>query len=214
MTGVAHAGWGGTAWPQSGLSRRPIAHGVTSSSLPDGASDADLLSRSAAGDARAFDEIVSRHGPRALRLAARLLPDPAVAEDVVQEAMIRTWSQASRFDPDRARFSTWLHRIVVNLCIDYRRRGRFEPLPDEFDPVDEDMSVDEKLSAEQRRSALISALQHLPPRYRAILALVYDEGLSGAEAARTIGVSAKTVERVLSRARGLLRDRLLPYLGP
>jgi RNA polymerase sigma-70 factor (ECF subfamily) len=173
------------------------------------ASDPELLHWSAGGDRRAFGEVVTRHGPFALRVAARLVADTHTAEDLVQEAMVRAWSQAANFDPRRARFATWLYRIVVNLCIDYRRRVQPEPLPDNFDPVDTAPTADEALAASQRRAALAKALGDLPVRQRAAMTLVYDEGLSGAEAGQILGVSTKAVERLLARARGTLRDRLL-----
>ncbi len=174
------------------------------------ASDPELLHWSAGGDARAFGEVMTRHGPFALRVATRLVADTHAAEDLVQEAMVRAWSQAVHFDPRRARFATWLYRIVVNLCIDYRRRVRPEPLPDNFDPVDTAPPADEAMAARQRRAALDRVLADLPVRQRAAMTLVYDEGLSGAEAAQILGVSTKAVERLLARARGTLRDRLLP----
>lgn len=174
------------------------------------ASDPELLHWSAGGDRRAFGEVVTRHGPFALRVAARLVSDTHAAEDLVQEAMVRAWSQAAHFDPRRARFPTWLYRIVVNLCIDYRRRVQPEPLPDNFDPVDTAPPADEAMAAAQRRAAVTLALRGLPVRQRAAMTLVYDEGLSGAEAAQILGVSTKAVERLLARARGTLRDRLLP----
>ena len=78
-----------------------------------------------AGDRAAFNELVGRHGERALRLALRVLGDAAEAEEVAQEAFLRAWQAAAGFDPARARFTTWLHRIVLNLAIDRtRRRGR------------------------------------------------------------------------------------------
>ena len=176
------------------------------------ASDAELVSWTAGGDRRAFDEIVVRHGPFALRVALRLVPDRAVAEDLVQDAMLRAWSQADRFDPSRARFTTWLYRIVVNLCIDYRRRAQPEPMPENFDPVDPTIGTDEMMEIGERQAALVKALQELPARQRAAMALVYDEGMTGAEAARVLGLSAKAVERLLARARTYLRERLL--MGP
>ena len=174
------------------------------------APDADLLAWSADGDRRAFDEIVTRHGPFALRVAGRLIADPLLAEDVVQEAMLRAWSQAGNFNPDRARFTTWLYRIVVNLCIDLCRRVRPEPLPESFDIVDPADGADTVMEADERQAALARALRDLPVRQRAAMTLVYDEGLSGAEAARVLGLSAKAVERLLARARDCLRQRLLP----
>jgi RNA polymerase sigma-70 factor, ECF subfamily len=173
-------------------------------------SDPELLSRSAKGDRRAFEEIVKRHGPVALRIASRLVLYPSIAEDVVQEAMVRAWSQAHTFDPDRAQFRTWLHRIIVNLCIDERRRVRPERIPEDCDPVDPAPGPVEIMMVAQRYTALAQALEELPVRQRAALALVYDEGMSGAEASRVLHLSAKAIERLLARARAHLRERLRP----
>ena len=199
-----------------------ITRGVLASEAATGAStamngprryaeiaDEELASRSAAGDRRAFDEIVSRHGLFALRVAARIIPDRTAAEDIVQEAMVRAWNQSGRFDPARARFRTWLYRIIVNLCIDERRRRTPEPLPETFDAVDPATAADEVLAASERDNALANALRTLPGRQRAAMTLVYDEGLSGAEAARILGLSAKAVERLLARARTTLREHML-----
>lgn len=172
------------------------------------ACDSELICWSAGGDRGAFDEIVTRHGTFALRLAARLIPDRSAAEDVVQEAMVRAWTQAARFDPQRAHFTTWLYRIVTNLCIDHRRRRRPEPMPEDFEPADPAAGAQDMLEVDERDLAVARALADLPGRQRAAMALVYDEGLSGAEAARVLGLSAKAVERLLARARASLRDRL------
>ncbi len=169
---------------------------------------ADLLARSARGDRRAFDEIVARYGPVALRVAARMAPDRQSAEDIAQEAMVRIWRRAGEFDTRRARFTTWLYRIVVNLCIDLSRKPRPVALPDDFDPVDPSAGAAESVEADERRAALVRAIDELPSGQRAALTLVYDEGLSGAEAARVLGVSTKAVERLLARARARLRELL------
>jgi RNA polymerase sigma-70 factor, ECF subfamily len=172
------------------------------------APDVDLVQWSAGGDRLAFDQIVARYGAFALRVAARIVWNSAVAEELVQEAMIRTWTQCKYFDPRRARFSTWLYRIVVNLCIDQGRRVQPEPLPADFDQVDPRMSADEMLEAHERRAAIAHAVGGLPAKQKAALTLVYDEGMSGAEAARVLGISSKAIERLLARARTHLRDRL------
>jgi RNA polymerase sigma-70 factor (ECF subfamily) len=173
------------------------------------ATDALLITWSAGGDRRAFDELVLRHGPYALRVAARLLRDRVRAEDVAQEAFVRCWSQIHRFDSRQARFTTWLYRIVVNLCIDTQRRREPEPLPADFDVIDAGAAVDEMMESNERIAILARALDELPVRQRAALTLVYDEGLSGAEAARVLGSSVKAVERLLARARMYLRATLL-----
>jgi RNA polymerase sigma-70 factor (ECF subfamily) len=177
------------------------------------ASDAILIGWAADGDRQAFDEIVIRHGPFALRVAARLIPDSRTAEDVVQEAMVRAWSQAAQFDAARARFTTWLYRIIVNLCIDYRRRVRPEPLPDHFDPADPAAGAPEVMEVIERDAMLAREMARLPARQRAAMTLVYDEGLSGVEAGRVLGLSAKAVERLLARARAYLRTVMLPQPG-
>jgi RNA polymerase sigma-70 factor, ECF subfamily len=179
----------------------------------DGHSEVDddaacLLARSARGDRRAFDEIVTRYGPVALRVAARMAPDRQSAEDIAQEAMVRIWRRADEFDTRRARFTTWLYRIVVNLCIDLSRKPRPVALPEDFDPADPSAGAAESLEADERRAALVRAIEELPSGQRAALTLVYDEGLSGAEAARALGVSTKAVERLLARARARLRELL------
>jgi RNA polymerase sigma-70 factor, ECF subfamily len=174
------------------------------------AADAVLLSWSAGGDRRAFDEIVTRHGAFALRVALRIVPDARLAEDLVQEAMVRAWSRAKHFDERRGRFTTWLYRIVVNLCIDHRRRVQPEPMPDDFDPVDPAAGAYEMIEAGERQAALAEALRDLPARQRAAMTLVYDQGMSGSEAARVLGLSAKAVERLLARARAQLRERMEP----
>ena len=171
--------------------------------------EAELLARSARGDRRAFDEMVIRYGPVALRVAARMAPDRQSAEDIAQEAMVRVWRRASEFDGRRARFSTWLYRIVVNLCIDLRRTRQPVALPHGLDPVDPSANAAETIEVDERRAALVRAIEGLPSRQRAALTLVYDEGLSGAEAARVLGISAKAVERLLARARARLRELLV-----
>ena len=184
---------------------------VRSRDIYQEASDGALMAWSGDGDRRAFDQIVARHGLLALRVARRLVSDPAIAEDLAQESMIRAWTGAARFDPSRATVSTWIYRIVTNLCIDHSRRIRWEPAPDGFEMIDPALAADETLYAAQRANALIAALRGLSARHRTAITLVYDEGLSGLETARVLGLSAKAVERLLARARTLLRARLLSH---
>jgi RNA polymerase sigma-70 factor (ECF subfamily) len=147
-----------------------------------------------------------------LRVASRLLGDPLLAEDVAQEAMVRAWRQAAHYDPARARFTTWLYRIIVNLCIDERRRIRTERMPEDFDCPDPGASADELLEVSEREVMLTNMLNTLPVRQRAAMTLVYDEGVSGIEAAGILGVSTKAVERLLARARAYLREHLRTVL--
>ena len=89
------------------------------------ASDEQLMAQVQAGDHDAFASLVARHLTGLHRFAQRLLRNTADAEDVAQEALLRVWQHAARWQPDRVRFTTWLYRIAHNLCIDrFRRNGR------------------------------------------------------------------------------------------
>jgi RNA polymerase sigma-70 factor (ECF subfamily) len=98
----------------------------------------------------------------------------------------------------------------VNLCIDQRRRVRPESMPENFDPVDPAAGAAEMMEVLERDATLAKELSKLPVRQRAAMTLVYDEGLSGAEAGRVMGLSAKAVERLLARARAYLREVMQP----
>ncbi|MCQ9156857.1 sigma-70 family RNA polymerase sigma factor [Acidomonas methanolica] len=172
------------------------------------ASDEDLLRQSGRGDRHAFDVIVVRHGPYALRTAFRLTGHAETAEDLVQEAFVRAWKNASRFDGSRALFTTWLNRVIVNLSIDHKRQRHLDQLSEDFDMTDNAPSAESLLASEDEKRALVDALLALPLRQRAAIGMVYDEGLSGAEAARRMGMSAKAMERLLARARQLMRQKL------
>ena len=80
--------------------------------------DSRLVARAQSGDAQAFEILVNRHGPMVYNLALRLVGDPLAAEDVAQDALIRAWRALPGFRAD-SRFSTWLYRIVTNVCLDH-----------------------------------------------------------------------------------------------
>ena len=172
------------------------------------ATDADLMAWAGRGDRRAFDQIVGRYAAYTLRVAARLLGDAGEAEDIAQEALSRAWESAPRFDPRRGRFTTWLYRIVANLCTDHFRRPRDAALPADFDAADPADGAYEVLEGEQLECGLSRALAELPVRQRAAIMLVYEENLSATDAAHALGTTVKAVERLLARAREHLRERM------
>ncbi|RYI99470.1 MAG: RNA polymerase sigma factor [Acetobacteraceae bacterium] len=186
-------------------------HAVPRPMTDEATTDAGLMAQAAAGNRAAFDSLVGRHGERALRLALRVLGDAAEAEEIAQEAFLRAWQAAAGFDPTRARFSTWLHRIVLNLAIDRtRRRSPFPPsgLDAAAELADPGPGPEAAAVAAQSRAALATALAGLPPRQRAAIALAYEQELSGAEAAAALSISERALEGLLRRARLLLRSRL------
>jgi RNA polymerase sigma-70 factor (ECF subfamily) len=175
------------------------------------ADDHSLMAEVADGNERAFRTLAGRHLDWALRLAGRLTGNAADAEDVVQEAMLRVWVNASRWRPD-AGFRTWFYRVVVNLALDWRRRKPFRPLSDAGDPVDPAPDPQAALSRGQTDKLVTAAIAELPERQRVAVVLTYHEELSNAEVAALLDVSVGAVEGLLVRARQALRERLVPAL--
>lgn len=184
----------------------PADHAAPDSALPD---DELLLRRIATGDRLAFTLLARRHAPRVLRLADRLLGRTGEAEEVVQEAMLRVWTRAGEWDPGReTRFTTWLYRVVVNLCLDRRRRPGFAPLdaaPDIPDPAPGVVALAARRQAAQKVQDALAALND---RQRAAIVLFYFEEMPAPEAAEALNLSVAALESLLARARRILRDRL------
>lgn len=171
-------------------------------------SDLDQITRAAAGDAAAVRALVNRYSPGVLALATRMLGDSAEAEDVTQETFIRAWKALPSWEP-RAKFSTWLHRVALNLCYD-RLRKRREVLPEEPpDRADPSLGPQDTLDQIQRVKAVEAAIARLPERQSAALTLCALQGHSQTEAAEIMEVSVEALESLLARARRTLRAELL-----
>src|SRR6201988_3121689 len=138
----------------------------------DGPADHDLMARAANGDERAFRTLAERHAGAALRLARRILGNEAIAEDVVQDALLRVWINAPRWRPEAA-FRTWLYRIVVNLCLNARRRTPDLPLDAAEQVADARPTPDEQLGFDERDRRLAAAIGALPDRQAAAVTLPY-----------------------------------------
>jgi RNA polymerase sigma-70 factor (ECF subfamily) len=181
--------------------------------------DRALLRAHVDGDAGAFGVLFARHRDRLWAVALRTTGDPEDAADALQDALIAAFRRADSYRGDAA-VTTWLHRIVVNACLDRLRRRKVrlaDPLPDELDErgpaagaraassvVDPaDLAVDH-----ERRAALFRALATLPLDQRAALVLVDMEGYSVEETAQILHCAPGTVKSRCSRGRA----RLLPLL--
>jgi RNA polymerase sigma-70 factor (ECF subfamily) len=169
--------------------------------------DQTLLLAVGRGDHRAFRALMERHGAFALALALRVCGSHQDAEEIVQEAFLRVWSVAERWDPEGgARFSTWLYRVVMNLCLDRKRRPAPVPVEDAPEPVDCGPSGLEHYTGEQARLLVAEALASLPERQRAAMSLCYFGEVSGQEAADSLDISLSALESLLVRGRRALRD--------
>ena len=163
--------------------------------------------RIAAGDEPAFRMLARRYTPLAVRLARRVTGNNADAEEVAQEALLRVWINAPRWRP-LASFRTWFYRIVVNLCLNRRRRAPFLPIEAAADAADPRADAVERIERREEQRALAQAIAALPMRQRAVIALTYHEGLSNAESAAALGTSVSAVETLLVRAKRALREKL------
>jgi len=174
----------------------------------DAPSDDDLVAAVARGDEQACRLLMERHLPRMVALARRMLGNRADAEDVAQEVFLRVWTHAERWQPGRAQFGTWLHRVATNLCLDRLRKRRPENIDDIPEPVSGDPRPDENLERRELAERVEAALQALPERQRLAIVLSHFQGLSNIEAAEILEVSVEAVESLLGRARRQLRATL------
>lgn len=175
--------------------------------------DEALVARVADGDRRAYGLLVDRHLDRTVTIARRILGNQADAEDVAQEAFLRLWRHADRFDERAAKFATWFYRVTTNLCLDRTRRTPMAPLEAAGDPVDATPGQEDALADRRTRAAVAGAVAELPDRLRAAVTLTYEAGLSNAEAAKALDISVKALESLLVRARRTLREKLAGWAG-
>jgi RNA polymerase sigma-70 factor (ECF subfamily) len=170
-------------------------------------SDEALMAKVARGDERAFRELARRHVPAMLGLARRILGNLADAEDVAQEAMLRVWTQAPRWQP-LAQFRTWLTRVVVNLCLDRKRKAPWVELEAAGEIADPAPLAGESAAAAERDRRLAAAITELPGRQRAAIVLTYAEGMSNAQVAEILDTTVSAVETLLVRGKQNLRRAL------
>jgi RNA polymerase sigma-70 factor, ECF subfamily len=174
--------------------------------------DEELMRRVVERDHDAFRLLVARHLGRAVSLAQSILGVATDADEAGQEIFVRLWERPALFDDRKARFTTWLHRVVVNHCIDRRRGQRFEPLEAVMEFAADEPPPLEQVHAERSARAVNDALTALPVRQRTALALFYIQGLPQREAAASMDLSDSAFESLLHRARGALAGALRAVL--
>ncbi|WP_426034572.1 RNA polymerase sigma factor [Cypionkella sp. TWP1-2-1b2] len=169
--------------------------------------DEALVVLYAHGDPDAARLLAGRLLPRVLGYAGRMLGDRAEAEDVAQEAMLRLWKVAPEWRQGEAKVSTWIYRVVANLCTDRlraRRRRRAEALDDVAEPADGAASVVAGMIEADRMAALDLALAALPERQREAVVLRHIEGFSNLEIAEILQTGVEAVESLTARGKRAL----------
>ena len=179
--------------------------------------DEDLVALAQAGDRRAFEQLIERHSQKAYHIAFGFARDREAAKDLSQEAFLKAFASLKKFD-GRSSFYTWFYRIVVNVCLDYKRRNK-RTLADEFNETDEShlepshqparpLPPDQQVLAGQISFRVDSALQTLPAKQRTAFILKNQQGLSIKEIAEMMETAEGTVKVHLHRAVSALRQSL------
>ncbi|MGL5838720.1 MAG: sigma-70 family RNA polymerase sigma factor [Sphingorhabdus sp.] len=169
-------------------------------------SDDALMTRVAARETDALRLLADRHAELPWRIAFRMLADRTEAEDVAQEAMLRLWQYADRWQPGGSGVAAWLTRVATNACLDRLRRRRFvgdNAIPER---ADESLLADEAIEADEVRKAVAECIEALPDRQRAAVVLTYYEERQNKMAAEILAMRLKAFESLLFRARASLRD--------
>ncbi len=176
--------------------------------------DGELMKRIVRGDGPALAELYDLHAAQVFGLCLRILNEPQLAEDVLQEVFVRVWQKANLYDPARGQFATWLMGITRNMCIDQLRRLRARPQAAE--PADEtgetlleelllDPAVDVPAAAAANEMAGLvrRAMAQLSPEQRQVIELSYFRGFTRREIAKKLKLPEGTVH---TRARLALQN--------
>jgi RNA polymerase sigma-70 factor (ECF subfamily) len=183
--------------------------------------DNELMKRVAKGDDDAFRTLFERHYRLAYSVIYRQLGVQSIAEDLVQEAFLRVYRAAPKYEPT-AKFSTWLYTVVTNLCLNYKRDRARDKLrlvsagpEDEGNPLEQLAASEEPdhdaLDQAERTRVVREAIAELPENQRMALILSRYEDKSYEEVAEILGTTVAAVKSLTSRARETLRERLAKF---
>lgn len=178
-------------------------------------SDAELVRLALAGSQEACRALVARYAAAAVNVAARLVHDRALAEDLAQDAFVRAFARLKTYDQER-KFSSWFFQVLHNVAVDYLRRKRVDTVSldtlqaDGYPgpPTDAAASPEAEAQRSALASALTAALSRLRPEYREPLVLKYQQGLGVDEIAEILELPVGTVKTYLHRGRKELADIL------
>ena len=173
--------------------------------------DRRVIEQVLAGSESAFRQIVDQHSRRIFNYVRRMTRNSTEAEDIAQETFIRFWVSRDRFDPDRVKLTTWLHRIAHNLCVDYFRQRQLQErqVPVQSDNQD---SPDTNYELSIRAAVVHKALMTLSERQRSAIVLCHYQNFSQHDAAHILDLSVDALESLLRRGRSKLKQILAKEL--
>lgn len=175
--------------------------------------DLVLIQQIAQGERKAFDQLMLKYVDQAYSVAYRMTQHSEQAEDIVQDVFIKVWQNALQWDASKAKFSTWLHRMIINRCIDVSRARShhyLEACEDIQQFANNDQS-DVLTEQSEKQAYLEQALQQLNEQQYTAMVLTYSSGLSNKEAAAVMDIKLKTFESLLVRTRQQLRQYLSQF---
>lgn len=160
-------------------------------------------------DESAFSVLVQRHAQSIHAFIYRLCGNQSDAEDITQETFLRLWQRATHWTPDTVQFSTWLHQIARNLCIDQFRRDRSRKRTSVQDTAEFAESTIETIEDATQRKAIRDAIRTLPERQRTAIVLCQIQGWTQQDAAKVLDTTVDGVQALIGRARRTLRGILV-----
>src|SRR5215212_2892608 len=177
--------------------------------------DSDLITRAAGGDAAAFQALVERHRSMVYRVAYQFAGNHHDAEDIAQEVFIKVYRSLDKFRQD-AQLSSWMYRIVMNACIDHRRRHQpagAAPFGEEaeqkmLNTAEDAPGPEERAYAGELGQVLESEIRCLPKGQRIVFVMRHHQGMKLCEIAVALGLAEGTVKRQLHAAVHRLRQAL------
>jgi len=178
--------------------------------------DRVLIIAFADGDRKAAQQLTERLMPKIHAHAYYRLGNIADAEDVTQEAFLKLWKFAPKWKQDRAQVSTWLYRVVSNLCKDRYRRASLENLGNAQEPIDGTQSAPDKIDEQYRQKALYDAMSMLQENQRLAVQLRHIDELTNPQIAEIMELSVEAVESLTARGKRKLIEILQthkPELG-
>lgn len=168
--------------------------------------DDEVMARIGARDHAAMRLAADRHAQSVWRIAYRMLGDQTEAEDIAQEALLRLWNHADRWQAGGPGIGAWLSKVATNQCLDRLRRKRFKSDEEVPERADEGPLADAQMQADEMQTAVKQCIEALPERQRAAVILTYYEETPNQPSAEILEMQLKAFESLLFRARSSLRD--------